>query len=87
MAKKTILDVLREVCDAGCSARVDRNCNRMHDPHYWVMAVGPNGGVLTGIPVEPDGGVHEGSLRELVADLADPRTWSTVEEPMPERVA
>jgi len=38
------------------------------------------------IPVNVDGGVHEGEFLHMVDDLADPRRWSSLEEPMPEQV-
>jgi hypothetical protein len=87
VAEKTMLDVIRVICARGCAARVDLLSQR-RDPHFWVMAIGPNGGVLSGVPAEPnDGAVHGGSYRHFIDDLDDPRTWATVGEAMPERMA
>jgi hypothetical protein len=55
---------------------------------YWAMAVTPNGGVLTGVPLEPgNGGVHEATFSEFITDLDDPKTWATVGETMPKKRA
>ena len=87
MSKITIMDVLREICDRGCTAKVDRG-KPQHSPYYWAMAIAPNGGVLTAVPLEPsNGGVHEATFRELIADLDDPKTWATVGEAMPKKRA
>ncbi len=83
MEKTTLVDVLREICSRGCTARVERTTAR-HDPHYWVFAVGPKGGLVSGIPVRPGSGtVHEIWFREFIADINDQKTWSTVGETMP----
>jgi hypothetical protein len=83
---KTILDVLREICAAGCTARVTLSRRNPDAPCYYVMAVSQHGSPLTGILVNVDGGVHEGEFHYLVEDIADPKTWATVEEQPPERV-
>ncbi|MEA2649499.1 MAG: hypothetical protein QOG61_1934 [Candidatus Binataceae bacterium] len=86
MTKITIMDVLREICDRGGTAKVDRG-EPQHSPYYWaVAAIAPNGGVLTGVPLEPgNGGVHEATFRHFIFDLDNPKTWATVGETMPKR--
>jgi hypothetical protein len=87
MSKITIMDVVREICDRGCAAKVDRG-EPQHSPYYWAMAIAPNGAVLTGVPMEPGNGVvHEATFRDFIADLDDPKTWATVGETIPERVS
>lgn len=86
MAKRTILDVLCEVCAASCTALVTLSRRNRDAPCYYVMAVSQHGSPLTGILVNVDGGVHEGEFHCLVQDIADPKTWATVEEKPSERV-
>jgi hypothetical protein len=68
MAEKTMLDVIREICARGCTARVDLLSQR-RDPHFWVMAIGPNGGMLSGVPAEPNDGFNRWSRQGIWSDI------------------